>query len=154
MKNFSYFSYQDIIFSCLFLNFWPLLLSLFCWFLLLFPFLQSVRESQASANEIFLLLYTHLHWMFPHSSTTLNISPMNELTIHISSHLFYIIIWIYNKHLKLLCIKLNSCFSLQSPLSKWSHKFFQKNYWYQFKFLSCSHKLYPIYHPISSVVHL
>lgn len=99
------------------------LLSLFFWILLLLPFLQNFGESQTSSHEIFLLLGMCLHWMFPSSSTTLNISPFNEWNIHISSHLLYIM-WIYNKHLKLPCVKLNSCFFLQSPFSKWSHKFF------------------------------
>lgn len=99
------------------------LLNLFFW-ILLFPFLQNVGEFQTSSHEIFIVLGMCLHWMFPSSSTTLNISPLNEWNIHISSHLLYIIMWIYNKHLKLPCIKLNSCFSLWSPFSKWSHKFF------------------------------
>ena len=53
------------------------LLNLFFW-ILLFPFLQNVGESQTSSHEIFLLLGMRLHWMFPSSSTTLNISPLNE----------------------------------------------------------------------------
>lgn len=112
-------SYSHFIFSI-----WLPLLSLLMESIFFLPFPRNA----STAQETFILFGTHLHWI-------LSTSPLNEAIIYGAFYCMSSLGSILSI-LKLPCRKSVSSFSSQSPLIKWSHSFFWKNYWWYFKHLS------------------